>query len=207
MALDTFPSGTEPFTAEAVITRAVQHGGGAEAILHRLEQTRGILEQGEAMQVQQYIAGIRPQIEGVLVHTLDAGVGGEFSGQGITIATDTLFIDQSIEKTIARTEETREHEEYHKEHDHLAPLQAEEGQGSTVATIGGHAFTHEALIEGMTVVRTGEQFVSEQYRQYAANVRSSVAAAGITLEAMEEAIDDKNLLSVMDAYREEEVSH
>lgn len=191
-------------TAEELINETVSGADSAYAVLGALKQRRMELEASEAATVQQYIDGIRPEIEGALVHTMDAGIGGYYDGgSSVHIATSTLVIDSSVEETIARVEEVRAHENYHAEHDHLAPMiLGASADGDTVVTIGGYGFTNTELIEGMTVAMTGHDFVSDQYRQYEADVRSAVAAAGINLGDVEQAIAQKDLTAVDDTSRE-----
>ena len=183
MVLATFSLAENGLDAAEAINASVRAGGGGEQILNRLDRLQECLPEQDKRLVQSYIVGIRPAIKSVLVEPLDVGVGGECDARGITIATASLEVDASVAETIERTKEVRAHEQYHRDNAHVSGMIVEEaGDGRTIATIGGHAFTQESLLEGVTVVRTGQKYVSQEYVQFAGEVRSAVAAAGISLE-------------------------
>lgn len=193
---------SEGLTAAAVINDAVETQHAPEELLSDLQRKKELLEGEERQLIARYIIGIRPAIQGVLVEPLDLGVGGQCDSSDITIAQSTLLVASSIDHTIAQAQETRRHEDYHDGHDHTEPIVAgASAKGETVATIGGHAFTETALIEGLTVARTGQEFVSQEYVRFAGEVRSAVAAAGIGLDELEEAVDQKDLRLVDDMSR------
>lgn len=191
------------FDAVSLINTAVEENDSSSALINDLERRQDRLEAEERALVQQYIVGIRPQINDVMVKDLGETVGGMYDGSDITMGKSSLYVYTDVEQTIDRVEETREHEEYHAEHDHTASMIAgSSAAGETVVTIGGHSFDNEALIEGITVAQTGDEFVSDEYRRFKSDVLVAIASAGIDVSDVEKAIGEKDLRGIDDADRE-----
>lgn len=196
------PTMETPITGEDRINEAVIGNDSAEQIIGELEHQQELMQK-ESETIQRYIDGIRPQVEGAVVEKLEQGVAGQYDGDNVTVAKRTLIVDGSVEETIDFASEVRRHENYHQEHDHTAAMQAaDSASGDSVVNIGGTDFNDIELIEGITVARTGEEFVSNEYRQYKADLLAAVGQAGIDLTVVEEAIGKKDLRLIDQAQRE-----
>lgn len=186
---------------ESLINEAIDEYGAEEA-LDVLDKNKDALEQSERAKVQTFIDGVRPQIKGVFVEELEEGVGGQFSSKGIAIAEETLKVHTSIADTIAQLQETGEHEAYHEDHDHLAPMTAgDSAEGDIVVTVGGEAMTEEEAIEGLTVHQTGDVFVSDEYKGFKRKLVRGLGRAGLTIGQFEKAVDQKDLRLIDDHSR------
>ena len=192
---------TTTIGTQELINQTVAEADSAESIIGELErQQEAAREHSET--IQKYIDGVRPQIQGAVVEKMEPGVGGECDGSNVKLAKETLVVDTSVDETIAFATEVREHEDYHLEHDHTAPMQkADSATGDSVVQIGGADFTDTELIEGMTVARTGETFVSGEYKRYKADLLAAVGRAGINLDDVEKAIDQKDLRQIDQAQK------
>ncbi len=170
------------------------------ALAAEIQRKAKHLEAEEQAKVQEHIAGVRNISRDAVIETLDPGVGGLYDGS-ISIAASTMKVDEGgdVSSTVAQMEETSRHEEYHKQHDHLAPkIVGPSAGGGAVVTIGGKAFSDTALIEGLTVTRTGDQFVSDGYRQYKQDLLEATSAAGLSVGDVEAAVDEQDLSSIDD---------
>ncbi len=157
--------------------------------------------------VSEWISGIQEHTKGAAIKQLDDGIGGLYDGSPkVQIAAETIKVRTSVKDTLARTKEVDEHEKFHLKGDHTADMiQGNTMEGNSVVTIGGKEFDETALIEGLTVAKTGDRFVSDQYRKYKQDLLSSIAAAGINLDDVEQAVNkEKDLRRIDDAAREEE---
>lgn len=199
-SFELWPEDAEMSVA-ALINTTVLEERAPEKIFLELKAQRERLDAGHRAQIDRYIAGVRPAVAGALVEPLPQNVGGQWDGDQVSLATASLLVGESVKETVDRLEETRAHEEYHKCYDHTASMIAgASADDSSIVQIGGKKFDDTALIEGVTVARTGEQFVSAQYRRYKADVLSALANAGIGLSTLEQAIEAKDLRPVDDAY-------
>jgi hypothetical protein len=190
---------TETGTAEELINQTVDANDSSEAIIADLRRNQEQLEQSERADIDRYINGIRPAVAGMLVEDLGDGIGGVYDGSNVTMGKISLYVHDSIAQTIERAEEVSEHEGYHQDHDHTAAMSVgSSAEGDTVVTIGGETFDETALIEGLTVSRTGDSFVSEEYVQYETTLQNAVARAGISITDVEEAVNKKKDLSLID---------
>ncbi len=190
-------------TGEQVINEAVASEESMEAKLRKMDEDKKKLEQSERAKVDQFIGGVRPLVQGVLVKDLGPRVGGLYDGENRYIAENVLYVTGSVNQTIAQITEIWDHEKYHEEHDHTAPMTTgSSAQGDAIVTIGEWKFTDEALIEGLTVAQTGDQFVSDGYKEFKGDLLTAVDAAGITISDVERAVDKKNLTLIDDADRE-----
>lgn len=194
----------DTFDAASVINAAVEESDSSAALLQTLDRKKEGLEAEERALVQRYIVGIRPKIKDVLVKDLGETVGGQWDGSEVTMGKSVLYVYAGVERTIDNAEETWKHENYHAEHDHTAEMIAgSSAAGETVVAIGGREFTDEALIEGITVAQTGHEFVSDEYRRFENDVHVAIAAAGIHISDVEEAIDAKDLTRIDDEDRKQ----
>lgn len=192
----------EEMSAAEQINDAVVNGNSKEAIFGDLERNKGELEAVERAKVDAYIEGVRSSIGDMLVQDLGDGIGGLYNGSQTIMAKDSLIVSGSIEETIARTEEIARHEDYHRDHDHTAAIAAgSSAEGDAIVRVGGQQLDQETLIEGLTVARTGEEFVSGQYQRYKAELLAAIGAAGISLDDVEKAVDAKDLTLIDDADR------
>lgn len=186
-------------SAEHLINATVGSGVAAGEMLARMEERARMLEAEERAKVQKYIAGIRPAISGVLVQALPSGVGGQYDGSGVAIARTTLLVGANIEETVAQAELTRAHENYHKLHHHTDPMQVvAETRHGIVVTIGGKGFTDEALVEGLTVMQTGDRFVSAEYVGFQNDLMGAMASAGLSVREVEDAVNVQKDLTLID---------
>jgi len=193
---------TTTIGAQELINRTVAEADSAKSIIDDLEKQQEAAEEQSAT-IQKYIDGIRPQINGAVVEKMKQGIGGMYDGSDVKLAKATLVVYRSVDETVAMTEEVRAHEDYHAKHDHTAPMQAaDSAQAGGIVEIGGNQFNHVALIEGLTVARTGEKFVSTTYQQYKAELLEAVSKAGIDLNVVEQAINKKDLRLIDAAQKE-----
>ncbi len=184
---------------EEIINDAVDESQSSQQLIAMLDRRKECLEGAGRQEVDAYIKGVRPQINDMLVKDLGENIGGECTSSSITMGKSSLYVFTTTEDAIARTKEVSKHEHYHQEHHHTAPMIAgASATGDHVVTIGGRSFTDTALIEGITVDQTGDQFVSSTYVRYQQDLRSAVASAGITIGDVEDAIDDQDLRPIDD---------
>ena len=191
-------------TGEECINDTVLNSDSPDALLRELSENAEDLEAKEKAKVDEYRTGIRDSIRKVVIEDLPSGIGGQFDTSGeVTIATNTLLVGSSVEKTVAQAQETFRHEFYHQTNKHLDPLQrGASAHGEVVVTIGNFEFTDITLHEGLTVADTGNEFVSDDYRRHESDLKAGVAAAGLTMDAVRAAVNkDKDLSSIDDANR------
>ncbi len=197
-------------TAETVINSSVAKGGSGKEILDRIQTTSEIvLASSEQANVEYFVHNIQEQTKGTIVTTMDEGVGGSWDGSKIRMATGTWYADASVEETIDRVTEIRDHENYHKEHDHTAPLTViEDTRYGATTVIGQKKFDTEKLVEAVDVTATGDQFVSEEYRQHKADLKQAMSNAHLTFEEVAHAVNvEKNTASIDDRSEQPETSY
>ncbi len=191
--------GQERDEAIVLINTAVADGGSGEQILSRIDVGAGELDDAEKAKAERYVSAIQKETRGAIVKELDPGIGGMWNGNDVHIATGILAVHESIERTIAQVEETRAHEDYHAEHDHTAPLMVmAETKGEIAAVIGGTEFTETALVEGLVVAKTGDEFVSAEYVEYKKTLLSAVDRAGLNLADVENAVNTEKNVTLID---------
>lgn len=187
--------------AETLINETLDEQESGAAVLRLLNERKEELEASERAKIDSYVQGIRPQIANVMTEELDDGVGGLFDGK-ITIATETLRIHTSINNTIKQTEEVRRHEQYHMDNNHLAAMTVgDSAEGDIVVTIGGRQMTNKKFIEGLTVLETGDEFVSDDYKEDENDVEAGLADAGLTVADARKAVARKDLRLIDDHSR------
>lgn len=186
-------------TGEEAINAAVEDTSGSPDDLQRkLKGNAEDLEDFEKAKVEEHQHGTRNALREVIVEKLPEGVGGLYNGD-IKIAKSTLLVHGSIKNTLAMTDEASEHEHLHKKYNHLTPIQyGASADGNTAVTIGTKEFTDTGIHEAITVEKTGNRFVSQEYRHYQSDLRSGLAAAGLTMQQAHEAINVKRDLSLID---------
>lgn len=168
-------------------------------ILEEVKEQRAFVSGRVRSLVDKYVSGVESEVEGTHVEKAEAGVGGFYDGSRIVIAQSTLTVHNSIQETIQQTVETGKHEQYHADHAHMDPLQTGlSAQGTTVVQMGGHKFTEEALIEGLTVNHAGDEFVSHEYRGFRMQLLAAVSDAGLTIATVEQAVNDERSLMKID---------
>ncbi|MDD5750960.1 MAG: hypothetical protein PHS73_00380 [Candidatus Peribacteraceae bacterium] len=185
---DTAENSSPAGAASALINREVKEvreGGRVSYrdLAERIEQ--GAQEQEHAPEsVRQYVDALRHFSHDAMITTLPEGVGGQFDGSSVEIATSTVEVDTGgVTQAIARMEETMRHEAYHAVHHHTEVAVAPDASISTIMV--GEGLNTEQFIEGLTVAQTGNRFISDEYRQYEQKVRTGVRRAGLTLEEAE----------------------
>lgn len=189
--------------AEGVINDVVGTAASGQEIIDRLYREQAELEAAERAKVGQYIQGVRSEITGMTVAKLGADIGGLYDGSNIYMGTGTLLVDQSIEHTLARAGEVSDHERYHREHDHTASMRiVEDTRENFVAIIGGLGFTQEELLEGLTVTKTGDRFVAQEYVGFERKLKQGAGNAGLSLAEVERAVDSKDLTLIDDRRRQ-----
>lgn len=196
-------SSAEMMAAETInaVTESEANSAVAPSVLAtRIELAAALLPEDAQPLVSEHVAGLRNLESDVVIEPLDAGVGGQYDGS-VSIATDTILVDQSgIGETVERMAEVDAHEAYHRDHGHLDPLATVESQeGNTVVTIGGRGFDRTALTEAVTVIETGQEFVSEGYKKYVRDLQDAVAVSSVTYAQIRDALNKRNLVDVDDA--------
>ena len=145
--------------------------------------------------IQQYIVGLLVLTRyGASVAVLPQGVGGLYNG-GIKIAASTVRPDEAalgMTTVIARMKETGEHEGYHARHRHETPIvvSPEATQQNIVVTIGNERFRDQAeIVEALTVVDTGDRFVSIEYHARMEKLLRAVSTSDVTLDDVRKAVN------------------
>ncbi len=177
--------------ASILINRKVKETQDRGSVSHR-DLAERIEQDAEEQEVPhelitRYVTSLRGFHHGAVITTLPEGVGGQFDGSSVEIAAQTVSVENGdVSHTIAQMEEVNRHEAYHALHHHTEVVVSEDSPISVI--LADEGLKTEEFIEGLTVAQTGNQFVSEEYRQYERAVRSGVRRAGITLEEAEQAI-------------------
>jgi hypothetical protein len=172
-----------------------------QEIREKLEPYRKDARAQTAKLIGEYVNGLEtlqdetPQAK---IEDLPEQVGGQFDGSKVTIAEETLNVRGDIHRTVTAMEETARHEAYHEEHGHTKPIVGSpDKKGDTLVTINGKDFNDTQLHEGMTVHATGDETVSTEYVAMEHALEQAVAAEGMDMEQVEEAIDNRDV-SVLD---------
>lgn len=209
-ALD--PEATAEEQAARIISQTTQElvsdgGGTSPSVLASEIEKRAEFASPEAQQlVQQYIRGLLQLTRyGASIAVLPPRVGGLYDGR-IKVAEQTVQVDEQapdIAQTIKRIEEVNRHEGYHLTHHHITPLAtAPSEDAATVVTIGEQQFRNEEkIIEGLTVIETGDEFVSDDYRKHMENLLTAIdASPTVSLDDVRQAVnEDHDLAGIDDA--------
>ncbi|HLC76406.1 MAG TPA: hypothetical protein VJB82_04810 [Candidatus Peribacterales bacterium] len=161
----------------------------------------------EQTEIHQYVVGLQDFHHGTIITTLDEEVGGLYNGSERMVASDSLMVDQSIERSLSRSQEADDHEMVHAKGKHTEAYTIyDDGQGSTqYLVLGGITFTDESFREGYTVNATGDRFVSDQYRHFRSLYVSAFQNADVSEAEVDTAINvTHNLAEIDDRTREEE---
>ncbi len=193
-------SAEEGLSAEVFIAANFEENGGSQETLHDLEASKGVLASEERRTVEAYINALRPIYAEMIVRDFAGNTAGLYDGSAIYLDRSVPAVDASVEETIARAKEVYGHEGYHQLHRHTEPLQViAETKDDIAAVIGGVEFTETALIEGLTVRETGDQFVSEEYLEYERMIDRAVARSERTLEDIKHSVNvTKNIAAIDD---------
>ncbi|MBI3816877.1 hypothetical protein HY285_05040 [Candidatus Peregrinibacteria bacterium] len=201
---------TADIQAEVLINQAIESLSASDRLsietlqmeVHQLSDR--LLTGEEQLKAEEYIAGLRGMNHQAFVSQLDPGIGGEYDGSQITIATSTVAVGaEGIDEATARMEEVDAHELYHQEHRHDQSMDVvANNTDENVVVIAGENFEQTPLIEGLTVAQTGHTFVSHVYGEYERRLLAQVSEAGLSIEDIEKAVDEKNLTLIDDRTRE-----
>ena len=206
-SMDRYPEAQEFITADAVINDVVDNevaNGGIvspDSIANEVAERSEVLTEDQKILTQKYITCIQGFTHGAVIKTLEDGVGGMYDGS-VFIAEETIRIGSSVQSTIEQTEETMAHEAFHKDHLHTqeyitSPL-ADEG---AFVVIGGEEFSREVFIEGLTVLKTGERYVSADYRNRMNFVLNSIYKSDVSLDEVVYASKSHDLTKIDDRSR------
>ncbi len=189
-----------PVSAEECINETVEQAAGSpDTFLQDVKGNAEHLEQQEKAKVYQYIDGVRGAIQGAVIADLPTGIGGTCSDQHIQIAEDALAVGDSIEMTIAKAQEIGDHEKYHRDNHHSAPMKVgASAKGDTVATIGREKFTDKRLVEALTVHETGNRFVAQSYIEHVEHTTRALVRANLDWNDLAEAINEKKDYGLVD---------
>lgn len=202
----------EPFEAEAIINSIIEAktGGGQDASVDEIssgvKRASALLSAEEQTKTNQYIVGLQKFHHGTVITTLDDGIGGLYDGSNRMVAADCLFVDRSIEYSLAESQEADGHEWVHAQGKHTNPYKTYNGgQGSsTFLVLGSVPFTHKAFIEGYTVYKrskknpTGLRFVSDEYKHFRTLYISALQNAEVSEAEVETAINTTHNLVAID---------
>ncbi len=194
---------TEEEQAVELINRRIEEeskGGSknAEQLAAAVEKDINQVSEGVRSHVSKYVDGIKNSAKGMKAEKLKNGVGGLYDGKNVKIATTTLQVHNSIEATLAQVSETAKHEDYHAKGRHLEAYERAEHSGDTAVQIGGVRLTDEQLVEGLTVAKTGDRFVSNEYKNHKQTLVNAVNRAGLSLSDVEVALNEKKDLRRID---------
>ncbi len=202
-------SGAAADLINTTITELSGRGGTPVTIVEALRE-RSCHDEATQPQVRRYIAALQEVPSSATFRVLAAGVGGQYDTEShlITMNPDAVEVQEGegVETAARRLEEIGRHEGYHQKHRHHHSLfVSPPTEAGTVITIGQEGFTATEFFEGVTVARTGCEFVSAQYRAYMGKLLRAIdAAPGLSLEGVEEAVDRRDLPSISDEHRERE---
>jgi hypothetical protein len=192
-------------TAEQLINTTVEEAENGSAIVSELEKNKDALEADQRAILERYIAETRPIYAAMFVDDFEGNIAGLYNGSDIFVDRSVMQVGSSVDQTIAQAKEVYKHEGYHKENDHTAPLQVmAETKGNIAAVIGGVEFTETGLIEGLTVMQTGDQFVSAEYVDYKNNLQKGMSNAGLGISDIEDAINNAKDVTKIDDRAQEE---
>lgn len=186
------------WTAQDLINTTVETEEGS-AVISTLQRKKEMLEASERATVEHYISEMRPIYAAMLVDNLGGNIAGLYDGSSIYVDSGVVQMNGSIDTTLAQAWEVYDHENYHKENKHTSPMTVmADTRGDIAAVIGGVEFTETALIEGLTVKQTGDQFVSVQYVEYKNMVERALDSSGRTIGELEQAVNEKKDLTLVD---------
>lgn len=204
---------TEQDAAE-VINGTIEDAGDQadkEEIIDALEERMGDGKSDIQPEVHEYIEGVRKLSHDAIITELPPGIGGQFDGSDIAIAKETLKVGENgVVETVKQLEETNRHEMYHALNGHTDPLLmpgGSEPDGTKVKSgnvvIDEKEFSETQVIEGLTVAKTGDTFVSEDYKSNAKEFSEALDRAGLGLSDAERAVnEEKDLTRIDDRYRD-----
>lgn len=160
-------------------------------------------EIGVEKNVVEYVDALRTFSHDAAIAPLPDGIGGLYDGS-ITIATSTVEVGSGgVEQTVAQMQEVYDHELYHAVNNHTDAMMTWGGEPNVV--IAGQEFSTTEVIEGLTVTDTGEEFVSEDYQNYAEDLQTAVYQVGLTLNDVRRAVnDEKDFTKIDDRKRVQE---
>lgn len=188
--------------AATAINETIDEADSSEVLVQDLAAQAKEAEGEKAAHIQEYVDGIRPHLQSVLMKDLGPTGGGLYDGNKKTIGKAALYVEDDIKTAVERENEVYEHETYHEENDHTAEMiSGDSATGDTVVTMGTQAFDRETFIEGLTVRRTGERFVSDMYKEFRGKFDRALRASGQTVEDVERAVKAKDLRLIDDENR------
>ncbi len=198
MAQEVLSPGYEQ-SAEELINTTVDNAETESEVISKLQREKEELEARERALVEYYIQETRPIYAAMIMDDFDGNVAGLSDGSEIYVDRSVMMVGESVEQTIAQAQEVYEHEAYHDEKGHSAPLYViAETKGDIAAVIGGVEFTETELIEGLTVKQTGDQFVSVEYVEFKENLEEAMRNAELSIEDIEEAVNEKKDVTLID---------
>ena len=198
MAQDVLGPGYEQ-TAEELINITVDNAESETQIVSDLQREKEVLEAEEKATVERYIAAMRPIYAGMVMDDFEGNIAGLYDGSEIYVDRSVMMVGDSVEQTIAQAEEVYDHESYHQDNNHTAPLHVmAETKGEIAAVIGGVEFTETELIEGLTVKQTGDQFVSVEYVAFKENLERAMTNAELSVSDVENAINAQHDVTLID---------
>nr|AIA12362.1 hypothetical protein [uncultured bacterium] len=194
-------------TADELINTSVEENTSGTAILYDLEKRKEELTAEEQALVDQYRNGMHSVLTTMDVDNLGGNTAGLYDGSEIFIDKNIIMVGQDINTTIEQSKEVERHEKYHQDNNHLAPMVTyamADTHNSASVVIAGRGFDETEFIEGLTVSRTGDRFVSAEYVEYKENLESAAAQAGVSLGEIEQAVAAGDLTRIDDRAKEEE---
>lgn len=189
----------EDAPAEIVIHYAIEAYGSTEAALSYLEVRKQNLQAGERRRVGFYIANFRDIFHRMVVKPLGGNTAGLYDGSSIFLDESIPAVGGSVEQAVAQGLEVLDHEQYHQDHHHTAPMRAVEGSRAGIALVmGQQEFTQTAIVEALTVKETGHCFVHPLYLSFERALDSAMAASGKTIDDIRSAVNVKKDLTLID---------
>lgn len=186
-------------TAEELINTTVENAESETGVISELNKKKEMLEAGERATIDYYIQETRPIYAGMMVDDFEGNIAGLYDGSAIYVDRSVLMVGESVEQTVAQAEEVYDHESYHKAHKHTGPIHVmAETKDDIALVLGGVEFTETELIEGLTVAKTGDQFVSTEYVEYKNNLLKATVNAAISIDDVEQAVHEKDVTVIDD---------
>ncbi len=147
--------------------------------------------------VTHYIDALRSSTHDAVISPLENGVGGQFDGKGITIATATMKVGSGgVSTTAKQLGEVADHERYHRDNSHTDGMKTYDG--APIVIIADHRLDVRKAIEGLTVTDTGHEFVSPDYEAHESELASALDEADLTLDDARKAINEEHDLTILD---------
>ena len=172
-----------------------------QTIAENIETVSELLPKEEQAKVTQYIVGLQTLERDTIIKKLDPRFGGLYNGSERFVAASTLAVDEKDPmEAIEQAQEADDHEKLHQTGNHTGVYTMyEDDMGSSqYLVLGGAKLKLMPVQEGSVVDRTGDTFVSDQYKAFRDQYLAAVENSGLSKATVENALDVTHDLSAID---------